>query len=299
MRKQTALIGFFSLFYLSLWGQGGNPFEILARIPKTETGETNAAPSNPFDIVPHTPPGVSETFIDNVSVAYLDNQNFFSFPEGNSLSTTTLFGVLILLLLYFTFAAATNRTAMAKSWRSFLSSNALNSAQREAFGLAGNTPYLLLYANFLLNSGIFVFLVIQTVNPSGKYNNLQVLLLSSFVSILVFLLKHLENAALGWLFPALSTDLKKYSFLIISFSCVLGLFLVPFNFLIAFAGSQEWQSFVTVWLLALSIIFILYGLIRALSLGLKHLVAHPFHFLLYLCAAELVPAILIAKLVFF
>ncbi len=298
MRKQISLIGFFSLFFLTLWSQNNNPFEIVSRIPKTENKQFSS-PSNPFDIVPHTTPGISEAFIDNTSVVYLNNQNFFSFPEGNSLSETTLFGLLILMLLYFTFAAATNRTAMAKSWKSFLSSNALNTAQREAFGIAGNTPYLLLYANFLLNSGIFVFLVIQAVNPTGKYNNLQVLLLSGLVSILVFLLKHLENAALGWLFPPLSTDLKKFSFLIISFSCVLGLFLVPFNFLIAFAGSQEWQSFVTVWLLALSVIFILYGLIRALSLGLKHLVAHPFHFLLYLCAAELVPAILITKLVFF
>lgn len=298
MRKQISLIGFFSLFSLILCGQDANPFEIVARMPKVENNK-QLAPENPFDIVPHSTPGVSEAFIEELTTQTLERQNFFSFPEGNDLSKTTLFGLLILMLLYFTFAAATNRTAMTKSWKSFLSSNALNTAQREAFGLAGTTPYLLLYANFLLNAGVFIFLVIQAININGRYNNLEVLLLSIFISIIVFLLKHFENSALSWLFPPLSTDFKKYSFLIISFSCVLGLFLVPFNFLIAFAGSKEWQSFVTVWLLALSVIFILYGLIRALSLGLKYLMAYPFHFLLYLCAAELVPVIFITKLVFF
>ncbi|MEN9445928.1 MAG: hypothetical protein RL728_440 [Bacteroidota bacterium] len=298
MRKQISFIGLFSFFSLLLWGQDANPFEIIARMPKVENNQ-QFAPENPFDIVPHSTPSISEAFTEELTNQTQEQENFFSFPEGNNLSKTTLFGLLILMLLYFTFAAATNRTAMTKSWKSFLSSNALNTAQREAFGLAGTTPYLLLYANFLLNAGVFVFLVIQAININGRYNNLEVLLLSLFISILVFLLKHFENSALGWLFPPLSTDFKKYSFLIISFSCVLGLFLVPFNFLIAFAGSKEWQTFVTVWLLALSIIFILYGLIRALSLGLKYLVTYPFHFLLYLCAAELVPVLFITKLVFF
>lgn len=298
MSIRIILLGVFSFFFLTTWGQSTNPFEITSRLPQLESTQEQT-PINPFDIVPHQAPGISEAFIDELKVNNLNSKSLFAFPEGNRLSKTTLFGTLILMLLYFTFAAATNRSAMSKSWKSFISSNALNAAQREAFGLAGNTPYFLLYFNFLLNAGIFVFLIVQAVNPDGKYNNSSVLILAFIVSSLVFLLKHLQNSILAWLYPPLSADLNKYSFLIISFSCVLGFFLIPFNFLIAFAGSQEWQSFVTIWLFALSIIFILYGLIRAFSLGLKYLVAYPFHFLLYLCAAELVPIILLARLLFF
>lgn len=298
MSIRIILLGVFSFFFLTTWGQSTNPFEITSRLPQLESTQEQT-PINPFDIVPHQAPGISEAFIDELKVNNLNSKSLFAFPEGNRLSKTTLFGTLILMLLYFTFAAATNRSAMSKSWKSFVSSNALNAAQREAFGLAGNTPYFLLYFNFLLNAGIFVFLIVQAVNPDGKYNNSSVLILAFIVSSLVFLLKHLQNSILAWLYPPLSADLNKYSFLIISFSCVLGFFLIPFNFLIAFAGSQEWQSFVTIWLFALSIIFILYGLIRAFSLGLKYLVAYPFHFLLYLCAAELIPIFLLARLLFF
>jgi hypothetical protein len=66
--------------------------------------------------------------------------------------------------------------------------------------------------------------------------------------------------------------------------------------MIAFAGTQNWQFFVTLWLIALAGIFIIYGVFRALSLGTKYLFGYPLHFLLYLCTAEVIPVMLLIKL---
>jgi hypothetical protein len=70
-----------------------------------------------------------------------------------------LFWAMFFLLAVLSFSIAFNRKALDRAWRSFLSNNALGIAQREATGLVGNTPYLLLYTSFLLNAGMFLFLV--------------------------------------------------------------------------------------------------------------------------------------------
>jgi hypothetical protein len=277
----------------------GNPFEISSRLPKTAVAGVPAGPQNPFDVVAHRAPGVEKNIAGN-RVATPDKAGrMFSFPQGNTLTKAFVFIVLILILSFFTFAATANRSALLKAWRSFLSSNGLTVAQREAHGFSGNTPYFLLYLNFLLNAGVFVFLIIQAFNPDHRYNNLSVFTLSMVLTAIVLLLKHVLLYVFAWLMPGLSKDINSYNFLIIIFSCVLGFFLIPFNFLIAFAGTIEWQTFVTLWLLALSAIFVAYGLLRAFSLGTKYLFGYPLHFLLYLCTAEIIPVLLIAKLLFY
>ena len=285
-----------------LYGQaqspvGVNPFELAHRLPKT-VAAVSSGTGNPFDVVAHRAPGAVKSLSDETAVPSGPRRPLLAFPQGNTLSKAFIFVVLVVILLFFTFAATTNRSALLKAWRSFLSSNALNLAQREAHGFAGNTPYFLLYINFLLNAGVFVFLVIQAFSPDQRYNNFTVFASSMTGVTGILLLKHFGLTVFGWLFEGLKATFDRYKFLIMIFSCVLGLFLIPFNFLIAFAGAAEWQRFVTLWLLALSVIFVGYGLFRAFSLGLKHLFAYPLHFLLYLCAAEIIPVLLITKMLF-
>ncbi len=252
--------------------------------------------SNPFDVVAHKVPGVSKTLLDETVQPGKAGSRLLQFPEGNTVSPAFIFGFLILNLFFFTFAATANRNALQKAWRSFLSSNALNVAQRESFGFTGSTPYFMLYLSFLLNAGVFVFLITQAFNTSGKYNNYGVFLICMSTVFISFLLKHGLISLLQWMFPSLNNELSRYNFLIIIFSCVLGLFLIPFDFLIAFAGNKSWQTFVTLWLLGLTMIFLIYGALRAFSFGTKFLAGYPLHFLLYLCTAEIAPVVLFIKL---
>jgi hypothetical protein len=153
----------------------------------------------------------------------------------------------------------------------------------------------MLYGNFLFNAGIFVFLVTR-VFQRETFNNLSFLLLCLAGAAAAFLSKHLMLSIMRTLFP-LETEVRKYNFLIIIFNCVLGLFLVPFNLLIAFsakAGSQ--QLLLVSWMLGLVAIFYAYRSLRASSIGAKFLSQSPFHFLLYLCTVEIAPVLLLVKL---
>jgi hypothetical protein len=275
---------------------GANPFEISSRLPKEAAGIANTGPVNPFNVVAHRTPGISKTLLEETVQPGTSNMRFLQFPEGNTVSAAFIFGFLILNLFFFTFAATANRSALQKAWRSFLSSNALNVAQRESFGFTGSTPYFMLYSSFLLNAGVFVFLITQALNTSKKYNNYGVFAICMGTVIVAFLLKHVSIGFMKWLFPSMGNELSRYNFLIIIFCCVLGFFLIPFDFLIAFAGNKSWQTFVTLWLLGLTMIFIAYGAFRAFSFGTKYLAGYPLHFLLYLCAAEIAPVVLLTKL---
>lgn len=265
-----------------------NPFDLVHRLPKDvllASAADSAAFVNPFDVVQHTAPGASATIGETF-------RPIRELPKGNSLKISVLFWVFALVLGFFTFSVAVNRQAVFKAWRGFLNDNALTLVQREATGLIGNGPYLLLYVNFLLNAGLFMFLVIRYF-AGERFNNGLFLALCMALAIIVFSSKHVLLGITRTLFPV-DSEVGRYHFMIIIFNCVLGLFLLPFNFLIAFSG--RFDGFLVFWTLGLVLIFYAYRALRASSIGRKILQDSPFHFLLYLCTVEIAPAVLLVKL---
>ncbi len=271
-----------------------NPFELIHRLPKEVLAAEGLTltPTNPFDVVAHRAPVAAEALAENNTAAF---NPFAVLPRGGGLSGGIMATLLLLAFGFLTFSVASNRSSVGKAWAGFLNDNGFSVAQREASGFVGSTPYYMLYGNFLFNSGIFVFLVTR-VFQQETFNNLSFLLLCLAGAAAAFLSKHLMLSIMRTLFP-LETEVRKYNFLIIIFNCVLGLFLVPFNLLIAFsakAGSQ--QLLLVSWMLGLVAIFYAYRSLRASSIGAKFLSQSPFHFLLYLCTVEIAPVLLLVKL---
>lgn len=278
-----------------LFAQGAaNPFELIHRLPKelAMLQGGSEAPANPFDVVPHRAPMAAAAMAENETEAF---NPFAILPRGGGLSNSIMAVMLLMAFGFLTFSVASNRSAVNKAWAGFASDNGFSVALREASGFVGITPYYLLYGNFLFNAGIFVFLVTRVFNQE-TYNNLAFLLLCMVGAAVAFLSKHLMLELMRGLFP-LENELRKYNFLIIIFNCILGLFLVPFNLLIAFSAKDSSQQLLLVsWMLGLVAIFYTYRSIRSSPLGIKFLIQSPFHFLLYLCTVEIAPLLLLIKL---
>ncbi len=271
-----------------------NPFEILSRLSKSLRTEAVSTPSsdsaaNPFDMAPHRQPGVSSGISESMERSFRPLE---ALPRGKALSTTFLFWLMVVLVGFLSFSVATKRNVALKAWRGFLNESALTLAQKEAAGFLGSTPYFLLYASFLLNAGVFIFLIARFFNPK-LFDNIGFLLISMLMSGVLFLFKHVFLNVVGWLYPV-AAEVRRYNFLILVFNCVLGLFLVPFNFLVAFV--QEYEGFLVFWALGLAFVFYTYRSLRAASIGRKFLNDHLFHFLLYLCTAEIAPVFILIKL---
>jgi len=285
------LIGFCS----AAQGQtASNPFELLHRLSQEALAAEGISlpPANPFDVMSHRAPIAIESLTDNKTAAF---QPFSLLPRGGGLSGSIMAVLLLAAFAFLTFSVAYNRTAVGKAWGGFLHDNGFSMAQREAAGYVGNTPYNLLYGNFIFNAGIFVFLVTR-VFQKETFNNIKFLLLCLVGAGLVFLSKHLMLSLIRTLFPV-EAEIRKYDFLIVIFNCVLGLFLVPFNLLIAFSAKSGSQQLLLVsWMLGLVAIFYSYRSLRASSIGFKFLSQSPFHFLLYFCTVEIAPVLLLVKL---
>ncbi len=286
------VLGFFCLLFAapSSGQNASNPFEIRARLPKEVASGAVAMNTNPFDLVPHRMPGAVKGLSENSTEAF---RPFSILPRGGGMTTQTVFWVLVVMFSLLTFSIAFKRGIVIRAWRGFLNDNALVLAQREASGLVGSTPYYLLYGSFVLNAGMFIFLVIRYFKHE-LYNNFPFLLLCMAGAAAIFLFKHFMVRLVGWLFAA-RNETRRYNFLIITFNCVLGLFLVPFNLLLAFA--TDLKDLLVFWTLGLAAIFYVYRALRSAPIGLKILATDQFHFLLYLCTVEIAPVLLLLKLV--
>jgi hypothetical protein len=273
-----------------LYAQSGNPFDLAFRLPEAASVDISTVTGNPFDVAPHRPPGAAKALMEEMPAA---RRPLLSLPAGDNLSARALFFILLTVLAFLAFTVAINRNAALKAWKSFLTDNALVIAQRESTGQAGNTPYYLLYGNFLLNAGLFIYLIVQS-QTDNRYNNTGFLLLCIAVAIAIFLSKHLLLRLISWLLPV-EQEMTRYNFLITVFNCVLGLFLLPFNFLISFL--LEYKDFLVFWAIGLAILFYGYRTLRAATLATKFLAGHQFHFLLYLCTVEIAPVVILIKLV--
>lgn len=289
----------FGLFFAGICavaqGQNAaNPFEMLHRLPKEVLSADGIAlvATNPFDVVAHRAPVAAASLAENETEVF---NPFAVLPRGGGLSGGIMAALLLAAFAFLTFSVATNRSAVGKAWGGFLHDNGFAVAQREASGFVGTTPYYLLYINFLFNAGIFVFLVTR-VFQKETFNNLPFLLFCLVGAAVAFLSKHLMLTIIRNLFP-LETEVRKYNFLIVIFNCVLGLFLVPFNLLIAFSAKDgNTQLLLVSWMLGIVAIFYGYRSLRASAIGAKFLTQSPFHFLLYLCAVEIAPVLFLVKL---
>ena len=284
-----------------------NPFELKHRLPKVASvaGGVTVAPANPFDVRPHRPPGVSKALAKNNTLPFRPSSIL---PRhGDTLPDVVLFWILAGMFAFLTFCVAANRKVVGRAWRGFLNDNGLAVAHREASGFVGLAPYFLLYGSFLLNAGMFMYLLVR-VYRREVFNNGLFLFICLLAAVVIFLSKHILLSIASWLFPV-GKEVQRYNFLIVIFNCVLGLFLLPFNFLLAFSTapdffsdistpeiSDTYKNFLPFWTLGLVSIFYIYRGIRSASIGSKFLADNLFHFLLYLCAVEIAPVLLLIKL---
>lgn len=293
MFRCVLLLFFFIAAFKPAEGQdAANPFELKHRLPKTAMAVAGKAivATNPFDVKPHSAPGASKALAENTTQPFRPSS--YLPRHGDTLPDMALFWILSGMFAFLTFCVAANRKVVGKAWRGFLSDNGLAVAHREASGFVGLAPYFLLYVSFLLNAGMFIFLLVR-VYRREVFNNWLFLLICLLAAAVIFLSKHVLLNLAGWLFPV-EKETQRYNFLVVIFNCVLGLFLLPFNFLLAF--SAEGKPFLAFWTLGLVAIFYVYRGIRSAVISSKFLADNQFHFLLYLCAVEIAPVLLLVKL---
>ena len=273
-----------------------NPFELKDRL---EVEATNASEKeemdtriiqsdNPFDIA--TQP-IQKTTASPISTPPPTDKN------NTTLDTTAsknyLFWVFFLVLAFFTTVVSISRKRLEQSYRAFLNDNFLRQLHRVNQG-SFSFSYFLLYLSFFLNAGIFIYLAANYFGANLPQNLGWVFLICLGVA-LAFLFKHILLFFIQSVFP-IGKEIKLYSFSIMVFSIILGIVLLPINILAAFA--TEGLIKIAIWGgLGAILAFYLFRSLRGLSIGSRYIMSHSFHFLLYLCAVEILPVVVLLKFI--
>ncbi|PSR12559.1 MAG: hypothetical protein DA408_13075 [Bacteroidetes bacterium] len=302
---QLFFVAFLGVF--SLTGQNaGNPFELTPRLGAEAAAVTapatnpTATPGNPFDLQPRLQPGVEHTpaiGADNPEVEITSKNPAAELPVEGAPLPTPIQGTLLLITLgLLTVATLTLiffRSLYAKAYRGLFNDNLLTQLYREReAGAIGS--FIITYIVFFLSAGLFIILTLQHFGHAPRGSFWRQYVSTTLAIMVLFVAKHLVLALMGYIFPV-AKEARRYSFTIMAFAMVLGLFLTGGSVLLAYAP-PEWHRWVIYGVAGLVVATYVLRSLRGLFIANRFIFNYLFHFLSYICAVEIGPALCLYKL---
>ena len=146
---------------------------------------------------------------------------------------------------------------------------------------------------FCINFGLLLYLLVE--NYFGRFQNihwvwLQYCLLTPFI---IYLLKYIILIFIGWV-SGYKEEVNIYIFITFLINKIMGIFLLPFIFLVAFADNVLAGPSIIVTLVIIIFLFIL-RYFRSYNLLQHRLKFGKLHFLLFIFALEILPLLILYK----
>ena len=274
---------FIVLFAAALPAQdSSNPFELTDRLsPEVATTPPDTS-TNPFDL------RREEEAEDLPAVRPVGEPERPASGRSQSIVFIHLLLVLLVTSLWVLF-----RDLLRQCMRAIANDNVMTQLYRRRSG--GQISALwMCYLFFLLSAGFFLYLVsleyelslpISGVWTSWLTFTLLVMGAVGFKLVLLTLV--------GRIYP-LRKELSRYTFLLMVFSILVGVLLVPINLLISYAPEGFRASFLIGGVVVLAIVYLLH-LVRGLFIANYYVGSRPLHFLLYICTIEIAPLLLVYR----
>lgn len=275
---------------------GSNPFDIGVVLPVNSDSlesstliDTIFVSQNPFDIIRENPRTKQiATNKVNSTIPAIQKVAANNKPQG------FLFSLVLGILLLLTVLVSISRSLISKIYQAFFNDIVLKMLFRSRSSLS-TSVYLALYGMFMINLGVFIYLVLRNYGWLINKSDIQTLLVCIAAVAILIIAKHITLAILSYVFP-ISKEIDLYSFIIMIFGVLMGLLLAPVNVFFAYADAPTAQMIIIGMAIVLGIVYGLKAL-RSLFLVQNVIFSDFFHFLLYLCAIEIVPILLILKII--
>jgi len=172
----------------------------------------------------------------------------------------------------------------------------INQKQAKEQLLQNPLPSLLLNLFFVLSIGMFVALLLQYFRLGLDVNFWLLYLYCVLGLVSIYLIKFISLKFIGWIFQV-SESTNSYIFIVFATNKIIGMALLPFLVLLAFTYGLINEAAMS---LSIMVVFsmIAYRFFLSYISIRRQLRISFFHFLLYLLAFEVVPLLLINKLLF-
>jgi hypothetical protein len=294
-------LGFFVFFltffviYQSFAQSEVNPFDIGSPALKSSDSTNTTAPTNttinsnvsdnPFDIIEVNPSQNNVTPIAPIEIKVTPIKTAER-PQQ------FLFGLVLTILLLLTVLVSLSRNLIGKIYQAFFNDIVLKALHRER-GSLNTTVYVGLYSMFIINLGVFVYLLLRYYGYLFHGSDFLTLLYCILGIAGLIISKHIVLSILAYIFP-IEKEINTYSFIILIFGVLIGLVLAPVNVFFAYSDTKMAEYIVLGMVGFLGLAYFLCAM-RSLFLARSYIFPHFFHFLLYLCSVEIVPLLLLYK----
>lgn len=221
----------------------------------------------------------------SLAIAITSNKKEF---KGKEL----LFYTLIALLLFFAFIKFSFPKYFIELFRVVFRTT-LKQRQIGEQLIQAPIPSLLLNFFFLISTGLYIDFLLQHFYMTNGYNFWLLYFYCCIALSVIYIMKFLSLKFSGWLFN-ISPATDGYISIVFMINKIIGIYLLPFLVLLAFSENDIYQivfplSYIGIFGLLAYRFILSYGLIY------NQISLNPFHFLLYLCAFEIVPLLVIYK----
>lgn len=261
-----------------------------AKVKATPDGQVLTSSNNPFEILRGATPTTdsnttkAKTMLEQAAPSLLNRETY---------SKNFLFWVFLFTLSLMALVVANARSSIRDAYQALLSNNALRQIYRLQAGW-GNVAQMALYGLFLFNAGIFAFLMYYRFVGKPPMNQFWTFTFCLLGVSLAFLVKHTILYIVSSVFP-IAKEVKLYNFIIITAGILLGLILLPLNIFIAYSPEVLGNLLTYTAFGAIGIVYLVRSL-RSLSVASPFLATDQFHFLVYLCAVEIAPLLILTKI---
>lgn len=157
-------------------------------------------------------------------------------------------------------------------------------------------PSLLFNAFFVLSGALFLTLLLQHFSLAGDAPFWMLALYCALALAIVYTGKFLLLKFFGWVVQ-LSEAMDTYLFIIFSTNKIIGILLLPFIVLLSFTTGNVNAAAATLSLIVVACLFLYRYFLSYISIN-RLAGINFFHFILYLAAFEILPLLLINKLLF-
>lgn len=265
---------------------------IATPVQPEETAKVLHKSNNPFDIVV---PETTTSSAENVSAndKKVETQSL-STPATPTSSKNFLFWLFFVILVVMALIVANTRGAIQNAYSAMLNDSALRQIYKEPIGW-GSLTYLSLYALAWLSIAVFAFLLCNFYGAKLPYSKLNLFFICFLLVSVLYLTRHLVLYVLANVFPV-AKEVRTYNFILMTAGILTGLLLMPFNIFIAFSPTELSQLFIYGGFAVVIAAYLVRSL-RGLTVATPFLMDNKFHFLLYLCAVEFAPLLVLAKLI--
>jgi hypothetical protein len=235
--------------------------------------------------------------------SFLLINSFFQFTDPMRYSITikkwqgkeAIFYSIVALLIFFALVKNGFSRYMGDLFKTYFRT-AVNQKQAKDQLLQNPMPSVLLNLFFTLSIGMFLALLLQYFKLGLDFNFWWLYLYCVLGLIAIYAIKFVSLKFVGWIFQV-SESTDAYAFIVFTTNKIIGIALLPFLVMLAFTYGLVNEAAMSLGIMVVAALIVYRFFLSYISIR-RQISISFLHFLLYLFAFEIIPLLLINKLLF-